>query len=233
MTINCIVVDDSATQRIPITKLVNDHPSLKLIGEYGNAIEAKNALKTKDVDLIFLDIEMPVLDGFDLLAVLDDPPQVIVVTGKTEYAFKAFDYDVADYLHKPLNKKRFDLAIDRVIANIKSQQVVPDEETGEHIFVKSDLKQRKVFLSQIQWVEALGDYIKLITKDETIVVLSTMKAFEQLLPKERFLRVHKSYIINLDKVTRFDSRKIGIGENVIPLSRNKKEDLLRALEEAQ
>ena len=104
MTLNCVVVDDSAIQRLSIVKLIESHPSLNLTAEYNSALETKNGLNTHKVDLIFLDIEMPVLNGFELLDVLNNKPQIIFVTGKTEYAFKAFNYDATDYLHKPDRK---------------------------------------------------------------------------------------------------------------------------------
>jgi DNA-binding LytR/AlgR family response regulator len=227
MKLNCIIVDDSSIQRMAVAKLILNHPSLNLIAEYSNAIEAKNGLKTNNVDLIFLDIEMPVLNGFDLLESLKNPPQVIMVTGKTEYAFKAFNYDVTDFLHKPLTKERFDKAIARALE--KSNYAAKSNEDDEHIFVKSNLKKRKVILSSIKWIEALGDYVKLVTDESNIVVLSTMKAFEKQLPSEKFLRIHKSYIVNLDKVDRFNSKNVEIDGQLIPLSRNKKVELSEAL----
>lgn len=229
MKINCIVVDDSSTQRLAITRLIMNHPALNLVAEYSNAIEAKNGLKTQNVDLILLDIEMPVLTGFDLLESLQEPPQVILVTGKVDYAFKAFNYDVTDYLHKPLEKDRFEKAIERVIERYKAKNAVNPEDQ-EYIFVKSNLKKKKVFLNEIKWIEALGDYIKLITNDQGIIVLSTMKSFEKTLPADKFLRIHKSYIINLTKVERFNSKTVEVEGKQIPLSRNKKTQLSDALE---
>ncbi|MFP2997568.1 LytTR family DNA-binding domain-containing protein [Spongiivirga sp. MCCC 1A20706] len=229
MKINCIVVDDSSTQRLAITRLIMNHPALNLVAEYSNAIEAKNGLKTQNVDLILLDIEMPVLTGFDLLESLQEPPQVILVTGKVDYAFKAFNYDVTDYLHKPLEKDRFEKAIERVIERYKAKHAVNPEDQ-EYIFVKSNLKKKKVFLNEIKWIEALGDYIKLITNDQGIIVLSTMKSFEKTLPADKFLRIHKSYIINLTKVERFNSKTVEVEGKQIPLSRNKKTQLSDALE---
>ncbi len=228
MRINCIIVDDSSIQRMAVAKLIINNPHLNLVAEYSNAIEAKNGLKTHDIDLIFLDVEMPILNGFDLLESLQDPPKVILVTGKTEYAFKAFNYDVIDYLHKPLDKDRFDQAINRVIESLEKEQYKSAEEE-EHIFVKSNLKKRKVILNDIKWIEALGDYVKLVTKETNIVVLSTMKSFEKELPEDKFLRIHKSYIINLDKVERFNSKTVEVDGKMIPLSRNKKAILSEAL----
>ena len=227
MKMNCIIVDDSTLQRMAVAKLIKNHPLLSLVAEYSNAIEAKNGLKSEKVDLIFLDVEMPIVSGFDLLESLTEPPQVILVTGKAEYALKAFDYDVTDYLQKPITPDRFEASVKRAIEKFKLENI--SKEDDEHIFVKSNLKKRKVYLNEINWVEALGDYIKLVTDEANIVVLSTMKSFEKELPAERFLRIHKSYIVNLGKVEKFNSKNVEVNGKQIPLSRNKKQDLAEAL----
>lgn len=228
MTLNCVVVDDSAIQRLSIVKLVESHPSLNLIAEYNSALETKNGLANNKVDLIFLDIEMPVLNGFELLDVLNNKPQIIFVTGKTEYAYKAFNYDATDYLHKPITKERFNQAVEKALEQHKLKMDF-NEIDGEHIFVKSNLKKRKVYIKDIKWIEALGDYVKVVTEENSLVVLSTMKAFEKELPDGKFLRIHKSYIVNLDKIDRFNSKNVEVGSYEIPLSRNKKTMLVDAL----
>ena len=227
-TLKCVVVDDSTLQRLSIVRLIDNHPSLHLVSEYNNAIEAKIGLAEQKVDLIFLDIEMPILSGFDLLDDLEDKPQVIFITGKTKYAFKAFDYDAVDYLRKPISKERFLNAVHKVLTNYKLKHE-EDFDEGEFIFVKSNLKKRKVFLNDLRYIEALGDYVKLVTEHDALVVLSTMKAFEALLPKERFLRIHKSYIVNIDKVERYNSKVVELDNQQLPLSRNRKSDLVDAL----
>ena len=144
MILNCVVVDDSAIQRLSIVKLIEGNNNLNLIAEYSSALETKNGLNTHKVDLIFLDIEMPVLNGFELLDVLNNKPQIIFVTGKTEYAFKAFNYDATDYLQKPISRDRFTQAVEKAVEQHKLKQDYSQEE-GEHIFVKSNLKKRKVY----------------------------------------------------------------------------------------
>ena len=229
MKLNCVIVDDSSIQRMIVGKLVSNHINLNLIGEFSNAIEAKNFISYTAVDLLFLDVEMPVLSGFDFLDGLKVKPQVIFITSKPEYAVKAFDYDATDYLQKPITTTRFDAAIKRAV-NLQMLLTENQDEDAEHIFIKSKLKKLKVFTSKIKWVEAFGDYIKIITDEENHLVLSTMKSFENDLPKEKFVRVHKSYIVNIEKVDKFNSKFAEIGTSKIPLSRNKKEDLKRALE---
>jgi two-component system LytT family response regulator len=228
MKLNCVVVDDSTIHRITIAKLVNEHPDLTLVGDFSNASETRNCILNKNVDLLFLDIEMPVQSGFDLLDGLKTRPQIIFVSSKSDYALKAFDYAAVDYLHKPITKDRFNKAVQKAIeAGQRKKETVDDD--GDFIFIKSNLKNFKIFISKIKWIEAFGDYVKLNTEDETHLVLSTMKSFENELPSEKFLRVHKSFIINIDKVDRFNSKFAEIGNTKIPLSRNKKEDLAKAL----
>lgn len=230
LQLKCAVVDDSRLQRLAIVKLIDEHPSLELVAEWNNAIETKNGLLDTQVDLLFLDIEMPILTGFDLLDDLENKPHIIFVTGKTKYAFKAFDYDAVDYLRKPLKKDRFNAAVEKAISMSRLNTEGAVIEDDDYIFVKSNLKKRKVFLKQLKYVEALGDYVKLIMEDgDPIVVLATMKSFEAELPSDRFLRIHKSYIINLDKVERYNSRNIEIADEKIPLSRHKKHSLIEAL----
>lgn len=228
MKLNCVVVDDSSIQRMIITKLVNNHQNLNLVGDFSNAIEAKSCMSIHAVDLIFLDIEMPIISGFDFLDGLKVKPQIIFITSKADYAVKAFDYDATDYLQKPISVERFDASVKRALDMYRLRNEVHDEE-GDFIFIKSNLKKLKVFTSKIKWIEAYGDYVKVVTDEDSNLVLSTMKSFEQDLDKDRFLRVHKSYIVNIEKIERFNSKFAEIGVTKIPLSRNKKDDLKRAL----
>lgn len=228
MKLNCVIVDDSSIQRIVVAKLVNSHANLQLVGEFSNAIEARSCITTQKVDLIFLDIEMPVINGFAFIDGLKEKTQIIFITSKAEYAVKAFDYDATDYLQKPITISRFDSAVKRAV-ELHSMKRENSEDEGEHIFIKSNLKKLKIFTSKIKWIEAFGDYVKVVTEDSTHLVLSTMKAFEADIGSSRFIRVHKSYIINVDKVERFNSKFAEIGSAKIPLSRNKKENLVAAL----
>lgn len=228
MKLNCVIVDDSSIQRMIITKLVNNHPNLHLVGDFSNAIEAKSCMSIHAVDLIFLDIEMPVISGFDFLDGLKTKPQIIFITSKAEYALKAFDYDATDYLQKPIALDRFSTSVKRAMDLHLLKQDTKEEE-GEHIFIKSNLKKLKIYTSRIKWIEAFGDYVRVVTEDDSNLVLSTMKSFENDLPSKKFVRVHKSYIINIDKVERFNSKFAEIGTTKIPLSRNKKDDLIKAL----
>lgn len=228
MKLNCIVVEDSSLQRMIISKLVTNHPNLNLVGDFSNAIDARNCLTVYSIDVIFLDVEMPVINGFDFLDGLDHKPQVIFITSKSEYAIKAFDYEATDCIQKPVSVERFNVAVRKASEQFMLRQEAKDERKS-YVFIKSNLKKLKLYTDKIKWVEAFGDYIKIFTNDEIYLVLSTMKAFENELPKEKFVRVHKSFIINIDKINHFDSKYAEIGKTKIPLSRNKKENLINAL----
>lgn len=230
MKLNSIVVDDSAIQRITITKLVNESTLLNLVGDFSNALEAKNCINNNRIDLIFLDIEMPLINGFDLLDGLKTKPQIIIITSKADYAVKAFEYEATDFLQKPIHRERFNKAIKKAV-ELHSLRY-DNEEHGESIIIKSNLKKLKVLINKIKWIEAYGDYIKVVTDEESHLVLSTMKGFEKELPIGKFIRVHKSYIVNLDRVEKFNSKFAEIGNTKIPLSRNKKEEIVKAIENA-
>ncbi len=227
-----IIVDDSAVQRLAVCKLIASHPDLELIIQYKDGFEAQKKVNSKDIDLIFLDVEMPILNGFEFIESMETPPQVILITGKPEYALKAFDYNVTDYLLKPITKARFDNAIGKALLRAGENSDAKREDQ-DHIFVNSSLKKVKVLINEIKWIEGLGDYVKIVTEDANILVLSTMKAFIKKLPENRFLRIHKSYIVNLNKVKQFSGAQVEVGGQQIPLSRHKKDELEEALTSSQ
>lgn len=216
--LKCIIVDDDALSREILRKCISDHKELKLAGSYHNALEAKMALASKELDLVFLDVEMPEMTGFELLDSYKKIPQVIMVTGKKQYAYDAFRYDVTDFLSKPVNKERFNQAVDRVLFYSENLAKTKDEHT---IMIKSDGVLIKLRTEDIDYVEAMGDYIKVNAGKDMHVVHSTMKAFMSELP-DSFMRVHKSYIVNLDKVLEMDDT-ILIGDYFnLPVSRSYK-----------
>ena len=235
MILDSIVIDSNALQRMDTVKKSNDHHSINLLAEFSSCIEANEFLMNTDVDLIFLEIEIAKINGFEFLDILDASniavPEIIITSKNTSFAFKSYSYGVVDFLSKPIENILFNKSIDKVLTKLNllnntNKQV----KENQHIFVKSNLKKRKVFIKDIKWIEALGDYVKLITSNGSYVILSTMKAFENDLPKGKFLRIHKSYIINLKKIERYNSRFVEIDNFKIPLSRNKKNHLTDALE---
>ena len=221
-----VIIEDSEVQRTVLSRIIESHPNLTLKGCYRNGIDAKNNQADKDVDLIFLDIEMPLINGFELLETFAKAPQIVIISSKSEHALRAFDYNVTDYLLKPINLQRFDKAIKKVFRNAA---MVSDAEDGNYFFVKSNLRNVKIMYQDIRWVEALGDYVKLVTEKTTHIVLTSMKAFEKELPEDQFMRIHKSYIINLKRVEKFNHIAVEVGSKKIPISRKRKITLMDAL----
>ncbi len=223
-TLNTVVVEDSETQRAVITKLAKQHIHLNVLGDYANGILALNAIRKNKVDLILLDIEMPVVNGFDLLDALEEPPQIILISDKSDYALKAFDYNnITDYLQKPIDKARFATAIERAIR--KQKQLTKNKDNQEFITVNADLQKKRIFLHSILWIEAMGDYINIVTTEVDFMVLSTMKAFLDQIPTEKFIRIHRSYIVNVTKIDNWSSTKVEVSGTKLPMSRSYKEEL--------
>tara|TARA_Y100000385_G_scaffold126744_1_gene131823 strand:- start:41 stop:757 length:717 start_codon:yes stop_codon:yes gene_type:complete len=233
MFLNCIIVDDNSTEQLDTLKLVNTHASLNLVGKFVSIAEAKKFLLTKRVELVIIEVNLSGSDGFELLDNCKNTsdlntPYFVITSEDTSHAFKAFEFNVIDYLSKPISKKRFNEAISKTVLAAKMKENYDDHD-ADHIFVKSNLKKRKIYINQIKWIEALGDYVKLITSDKSFVILSTMKAFENELPKGVFLRIHKSYIVNLKKIERYDSKYVEVEKMKLPLSRTRKTQLSQAL----
>ena len=192
---NCIIVDDDKMSCKILEGYVTKSTSLNLIGTFSDSVEARNILtKRKDIDLIILDIEMPEMDGFDFIGSLDFPPNIIIVSSAEEYALKAFDFNVVDYLLKPVTYGRFCKAIDKTIRYFSRKET---SNTGdEEIFIKKGSSLVKLKLKDIIYIEALENYVTLTTNDDKFTIHFTMKAIENQLPSGVFIRVHRSFIIN-------------------------------------
>ena len=226
-TLNTIIVEDSETQRTIIAKLVKEHPNLNLIGDYGNGILALNSFRRNQVDLILLDIELPMVSGFEFLESLEEPPLIVLISEKADYALKAFDYDITDYLQKPIEKARFNTAIDRALTKQFSLKCLNEDE--DFVYVTVNLQKKKIYLNSIKWIQAFGDYIKLVTSNGHFLVLSTMKAFLNRMPENQFVRIHKSFIVNVNKVDNWSANKVEVDGTKLPMSRSRKDELEKIL----
>ena len=224
-----LVVENSKVQCNIIARLVRNHDHLNLVATSSNAIEANRIIKNHKIDLILLDIEMPFIDGFSLMESMDQKIEVIIISGNSDYALKAFDYDVTDFLLKPLKYDRFNNAILKVLKKQSYKGNIIEEDV-EFLIVRSNKKKKSINIKEIKWVEALGDYIKIITDKEKVTALSTMKSISDKLPNDRFLRIHRSYIVNLNKVEKFGCTTVEIDEHQIPMSRKQKPKLEFLLE---
>lgn len=225
--LKCIIIDDDPISRDVLKTCVDQTHFLKLRGSYSNAMEGKIALDKKDIDLIFLDVEMPEMSGLEFLETFKNVPQVIMVTSEKKYAFEAFKHDVTDYISKPIDYPRFLKAAER--AMYYEENLVQGNGEEDFVFLKVDGSMIKVRNSTIEYVEAMGDYVKVVTSEKNYVVHSTMKAFVAKLPEDDFLRIHKSYILNVNKVEEVvESYAIGEYFN-LPISRSNKKQLMQRI----
>ncbi len=230
--IKCLLVDDES----PAIDLLKNHlqkfKEIEIVASCYNALEALAILKKEKVDLIFLDIEMPVLKGLDFLKSLQNPPKVIITTAYREYALEGYDLDVIDYLLKPISFDRFVKAIERFY---NRQQFLNTEikkipkKQPSFMYVNVNKKHIKIIFNEVLFIESLKDYVRIHTKKERIVVKGNIGRIEELLPKEKFLRIHRSYIVSLDKVTAFTHRDVEIGEIEVPIGSSYYKDVFQIL----
>ncbi|HNY52878.1 MAG TPA: LytTR family DNA-binding domain-containing protein [Bacteroidales bacterium] len=226
---NCIIVDDDKLSCKLLEGYVKKYSSLNLVGVYNDPVTARNEIaKQKDVDLILLDIRMPEMDGFDLLGSLEHPPNVIVVSGGEEFALRAFDFNVVDFLLKPVTYARFCKAIDKVMRYFAPKEA--PKSGDEEIFIKKGSALVKLKLREIVFVEALENYVTLNTSSDKYTIHFTMKAMESQLPSGVFQRVHRSYIINkkMIQAIKENSLDIMVGNTIknIPVGKSFRDSLL-------
>jgi DNA-binding LytR/AlgR family response regulator len=225
---NCIIIDDDLMSRKIIEEFIARTDQLNLIASYDNAMDAINAFNAdSDIDMIFLDIEMPEMSGIDFLESLQNPPQIIIISSKEKYALQAFNYDVTDYLLKPIVYSRFFKAINK--ANVRFKNKVDSKE--DEIFIKKNSALVRLKYEDILWVEALENYVIFSTFNERFTIHFTMKAIEQKLPTNRFSRVHRSFIVNVSRISVIEDNAIIIkthdGNKSIPIGKSYKDKLLR------
>jgi len=231
---NCIIIDDDSAARLIVSRLCSKYSHLNVVDEFPNAIEAIKFLNSNEVDVIFLDIHMPTFSGFDFIQTLKNPPKIILTTSDKNFALEAFEYpSVVDYLVKPIEQNRFDKAIEkleRFVVKTDVSTVVPEstDETKE-LYVNVDRRLVKINFSDINVIEAKGDYIRIKTDNKSHIVHSTLKKIEDKLPGEIFLKVHRSYIINLSKIVDIEDNSVLIRQDIIPVSRSNRGELMKRL----
>ncbi len=225
---NCIIVDDEEFSRNVVKHYVGKTDGLKLVAECESATDAFNVLKSNEVDIVFLDVEMPEMSGLDLMKALDDTPQIIMITSRPNYAVEAFEYKVTDYLVKPVNYARFLKAVNKAESNLKATNVTVENQKDE-VFVKADNKIIKLKLSEILFVEALSDYVILNTAKRKYIIHSTMKGLEKKLPESDFIRVHRSYIINMNKIEAIEDLSVNMPGKAIPIGASFKNSFMKRL----
>ncbi len=226
----CIVVDDDKMSVNLLTHLIKQAEFLEIVKICPNAGEAKEILENEKIDLVFLDIEMPGMSGMELLKNLNTRAIIILTTSHKEYALEAFEYNIADYLVKPFAFPRFLKAVTRAKELFDSQKVIFDSSDKEYVFIKINSVLTKVQIKSILWIEATGNYLKISTENNKKIILHmTLKALEDKIPPEKFLRVHRSFIVAIDHITTVEDNSIYIGENLIPLGAVYKEEFFKRL----
>ncbi len=212
---NCIIVEDDQMARASLELMCQKIDDLEVVGSFDNGIDALKLIKTEPIDLILLDIQMPDFSGLDLIKSLDKKPQIIFTTGHAEYAVEAFEHRVTDFLTKPVELVRLMKAIDHARENLAA---APSEEMTE-LFLKVDGRYVRLDLDDVLYVESLGDYVTFRTSTEKYIVHSTMKNIDDKIKNKKFLKVHRSYIVNLSKVVDIEEANMVIMDKVIPISR--------------
>lgn len=232
--IKVIIVDDEPLAQDILESYISQMPQLELIGKCSNAFEANEKLKQEDIDLMFLDIQMPQLTGIDFLSSLTNPPAVIFTTAYSDYAVKGFELDAVDYLLKPISLERFLKAVnkaEKVISNKKSSDAGKNaSDEDKFFFVKADKKLVKVAYHEIIYIEGLKDYVIIRNETGRVITLQTMKSLEEKLPTSNFKRIHRSYIVNIDKINAIVGNMVEVTEKGqtknIPIGKNYRDELL-------
>lgn len=233
--ITCLAVDDEPPALEVLKKYIQSVQTLELAGTCADAIEAINFLQKRTVDILFLDIKMPELMGTDLVKTLKNPPRVIFTTAYRKFAVEGFELDAVDYLLKPVSFERFLRAVNKAMD--QSRQITPVKEpdaisttAGNSIYFRSDRKMVKVDLDDILYVESLKDYIRVVTKNKTILTKHAISSLEENLPRSKFVRIHRSFIVALNKIDSYSSELVEIGKQELPISRMYRYEVERVLQ---
>jgi DNA-binding LytR/AlgR family response regulator len=224
-----LIVDDNSMARLLLRQLLEQVPSISITGECENAVEAIALLNKNDVDILFLDIEMPGMSGIDLLKSLPVKPLTILTSANKGYGAEAYELNVVDYLVKPLYLPRTMMAINRATELLKQKDVYLNQVETDHLFIKENKIIRKVLIDDIYLLESKGDYVKIYVVEKYHIVHATLKLFEDRLPVTKFMRVHRSYIVALDKIDYIEDNILYINNLPVPLSESYRSSFLKKL----
>ena len=224
--IKCLIVDDEPMARDIIRRYIDNIPSLTVVSEFGNGIDAMMFLQVTPVDIIFLDIRMPQLSGTDFVRSLRNVPKIIFTTAHKEYAHEGFELDVVDYLLKPIRFDRFLRAVNKAFPQ-RQEQADVETNTGKHenkfalpfIYVSVDRRMVKVLLDEVLYIESDKDYVKIVTTNATITTRQTISSVEAMLGKSKFFRIHRSFIVSLDKIGSFSNEMVTVGNKELPIGK--------------
>jgi DNA-binding LytR/AlgR family response regulator len=226
--IKCIIIEDERLAQDVIKNHLEKSGRFDLIGTYRNAPEAKEAIEHNDIDLIFLDIQLPGMTGLNFLRSLSNPPFVVFTTSYPEYALESYEFNVIDYLLKPISYERFSKTIDKIIDGKIFKTNTNDIKplSREYIFIRSDSKFLRISFSDIIYIEGMKDYLKIHTAEHNIITHQTMVEMENILPSGQFLRIHKSYIVAIAQIKAVFGNSIDMGKIMLPIGLNYKEKLM-------
>ncbi len=231
MKLKTFIIDDEPLAQKGLEDHINETGFLELIGKAEDPIEATEILTTKNIDLIFLDIQMPKMSGIDFLKKLKNPPIIVICSAYAEYALQSYELDVLDYLLKPVTFDRFTRAV------IKAKEYFELKQKGkshlyladDYFYIKCNNKIEKINLPDLVYLEATGNYVNIHTNNRKFIAYLTLKGIESYLPKEKFIRIHKSYLISIDKIQHIDVEEVKVGEIVLPVSRSYRNDLIERI----
>jgi len=232
---NCIIIDDETAARAIVAQLCTTIPNLDVIDEFASAIDAIKFLNQHTVDVIFLDIHMPLFTGFDFIQTLKNPPKIVLITSDKNFAIEAYEYEaIVDYLVKPITKERFEKSIKKISSAIASKPVVTANTNessinNNELYINIDRRLIKLKFNEILFIEAQGDYIAVKTETKDYKVHNTLKKIKEKLPETTFIQIHRSYIINFTKIIDIEDNSLLIKKSVIPISRSNRPELMRRL----
>lgn len=229
MEIRIAIVEDEPIAQEILTKYIKKSDNLRLTGTYKNALEAIDNLSQNQVDLILLDIEMPGMNGLSMLKQLKNPPKVIITTAYREYALEGFELNVVDYLLKPISLERFSHAINRLFS-FKEFMTSPESPSNDFQYFKSGGKLIQVYLNEILYIEGLSNYVKIVTTKSPVVVYQKMSYLEEKLPREDFIRIHKSFIVSSSRISTLSTTHVEIDGKKIPVGEKYRENVSRLIE---
>ncbi|MBW4890385.1 LytTR family DNA-binding domain-containing protein [Mucilaginibacter sp. HMF5004] len=228
MTLNCIIIDDEPIARKLLQEYIEETDFLKLVGTAENPLKATNLISELDVDLIFLDVNMPKMNGFQFLRSAPYLPMVIMTTAYGQYALDGFEMAVVDYLVKPFSLNRFIKAGNRAL-QLKTLKQRPPANANDSFFVKSDGKIERVVYSELVYIEAMANYVTLYTINKKLVVYLTIKGIQEKLPADQFIQVHKSHIVNLDKISSIEGNILNLGIAKVSMGQSFYDDVMDKL----
>lgn len=232
MKLKSLIVDDEALAQNVIERYIEQVNELTLVAKCIDAVEAINSLNEESVDLIFLDIEMPKLDGLSFLKTLKKPPKIILTTAYRKYAIEGFELDVVDYLLKPISFERFIKSVNKVI-NLKSLEENFDSHSkdieADYIYLRADNKMIQIPFEDILYIQSLSNYVRIFRNGRSIISYQKLSHLEKVLPSSRFIRVHRSYIVPLHRISSYTNSYLEIGEEEIPLGGQYKDKVIEVL----